>query len=159
MKQLWIQRHCLAASSWSGSDDHDRPLAPAGNRDAERAGNQLAQWNAALDRILCSSAERTSTTALLVAQVCAPSLTPRPVRRLYSGSPDTYLEVLRQSGGDADSLLIVGHNPTISMLASLLGRASIGMSPGTIVGVRLELDDWSRLGEQPSGERSHLWVP
>ena len=113
MKRLWIQRHARAASGWPGADDHERPLAESGDRDAERAGRQLLAWNRPPERVICSSAVRTETTASIVALTVGLDGAPHADPQLYSGSPATYLAAIRLAGDGVGNLLVVGHNPVV----------------------------------------------
>ena len=71
MKTLLLLRH--AKSSWKHPElaDHDRPLNKRGKRTAPRVSALLQDEDLIPDLILCSSAVRAHTTALLVAKACA----------------------------------------------------------------------------------------
>ena len=66
MKELHILRH--AKSSWVNSNltDYDRPLSKKGINDAINLSIYIERNNISVDRILCSSAERTKQTCDLV---------------------------------------------------------------------------------------------
>ena len=66
MKQLVLMRH--AKSSWDDErlDDHDRPLAPRGHRDAPRMGKRLARRKLAPDLLLTSMALALGRSAVAV---------------------------------------------------------------------------------------------
>ena len=61
-RQLFVLRH--AKSSWDdpGLDDHDRPLAPRGQRAVKLLGEHLRDRGVEPDQVLCSSARRTRET-------------------------------------------------------------------------------------------------
>ncbi len=158
MRQLWLQRHAQASGGWPGID-HDRPLSERGILDARRAAELPAAWEIAPARIVCSSAERTETTALIMAQACAPAQEPAALRELYDGSPETYLEVIRGTDETIPSLLLVGHNPTISMLGSALTGSSIGMSPATLLVIELAIEGWDALDASRPGRLVQHWSP
>ena len=107
-----------------GVADHERPLAPRGEREARLAGDWLR--SAAVDRIqgaLCSTATRTRQT-LQRTGVDAPA---KFVDRLYGGTPGAVIDeinnVYDQFTADVRSLLVVGHEPTLSDLALALNGA------------------------------------
>jgi len=100
--------------------DHERALTDRGRRDAVQAGVHLASIGVVPDYAMVSPAARTVGTWEAVAlgsrsaaEVVIEDLT-------YDGSTDKVLEALRAVPLDAEVVLIVGHNPTVSDLAHLL---------------------------------------
>lgn len=122
MVTLALLRH--AKSSWDapGLSDFDRPLNERGRTAAPLIGKAMADLNLAPDLILCSSAKRTRQTLDLV----LPELAPLPARcvqhidDIYLGSPLRMLELIHQAPPDVSTLLLVGHNPGLHVLASSL---------------------------------------
>jgi phosphohistidine phosphatase len=134
VRYLWILRHAKAApeSTWSGRD-RDRPLTERGRRDAERLGIRLAEQSLPLgmaglagpELALCSSALRTLETADLVLGAREDRVPLDTYKSLYQASPDTVLTYLREVDEQARSALVIGHNPTMYLLAfDLLEEAS-----------------------------------
>jgi len=117
VKHLLLLRHAKALMGGPGTADRDRPLAPRGHRDAARMGKAIASEPP--DTILCSPAKRTRET---LAEIL-PSLNNKPrvvyVDALY-GAPGDYIEAITGNAGEAERLLVVGHNPTIHVTALLL---------------------------------------
>ncbi len=116
--KLILTRH--AKSDWDdlNLDDHDRPLTNSGKLAAAKIGNWLTIMGHVPKAVRCSTAERAKWT-------CALAIEDMPERPevsfengLYHASPDTILaEIKRAPPGD---LMVVGHNPGISSLATLL---------------------------------------
>ncbi len=120
-RTLLLLRH--AKSDYpTGVADHERPLAPRGEREAALAGDWLRGHAPAINAVLCSTAARTRQT-LARAGVNAPV---NFVDRLYDATPGTVLEEINgveaRFGQDVQTLLVIGHEPTMSTLA--LGLAS-----------------------------------
>ncbi len=92
-------------------------------------------------------------------QGCDPALEPASTRRLYDGSPDSYLDLLRQTGEDIPAILLVGHNPTISMLGSALSGNALSMIPATLLVIDLEIERWTDLAADRPGRLLHRWSP
>ncbi|MBL1109163.1 histidine phosphatase family protein [Streptomyces sp. 5-8] len=119
LRRLVVLRH--AKSAWpEGVEDHRRPLAPRGRRDAPAAGRALAAAGSLPDLVLCSTAVRARRTWELVSAEWA---TPPPVhydRRLYAAGPADLLEVVREAPADVRTLLLIGHNPGLEELVRAL---------------------------------------
>lgn len=122
-RTLVLLRHAKSGYP-DGVTDHERPLAPRGEREAGLAGDWLRANAPAIDAVLCSTATRTRQT-LARTGVEAPT---RFVDRLYDSSPGITLELINGVddlfGIDVRTLLVVGHEPTTSQLA--LGLAGSG---------------------------------
>ncbi|WP_432027164.1 SixA phosphatase family protein [Streptomyces sp. 1222.5] len=119
MRRLMVLRH--AKSAWpEGVEDHRRPLAPRGLRDAPAAGRALAEAGGLPDLALCSTAVRARRTWELAAAEWG---TPPPVRydrRLYAAGVADLLDVVREVGREVETLLLVGHNPGLEELVAEL---------------------------------------
>lgn len=120
MNRLCLMRHAKAVPQADEAEDHDRPLAPRG----ERAARLMAEWMAAQglapDAVLCSSAVRTRQT--LAAML--PALgKPRVLYEegLYLAEPRTLLARLRKLPAEQGTVLVVGHNPGLHELAVAVG--------------------------------------
>jgi phosphohistidine phosphatase len=130
MRRLMLLRH--AKSDWSGSmRDHDRPLAPRGRKAAPRMGHFMAQHGLVPDQVLVSSATRTRETWELVQAELGASPPVRYDERIYEAAAERLLAVVRETGGETTSLLLVGHNPGLEELAGML------VAPGSSDGPRL----------------------
>ena len=115
-RTLLLLRH--AKSDYpAGVPDHDRPLAPRGTREAPLAGQWIAANAPPVDAVLCSTATRTRQT-LARTGVDAPV---EYVDRLYDATPGTVIDLINGVGSRFDTevqtLLVIGHEPTMSQLA------------------------------------------
>lgn len=120
-RTLLLLRH--AKSDYPpGVADHDRPLAPRGVREAALAGDWLRAHAPAVDAVLCSTATRTRET-LKRTRIDAPV---EFVDRLYEATPGAMIDEINRVpsrfDGDVATLLVIGHEPTMSALA--LGLAT-----------------------------------
>jgi len=119
-RRLILLRH--AKSQWpDGVDDVDRPLAERGVADATAAGPVLAGLTAGSPAVvLCSPALRTRQTWRLIA---AALTDPPPIRFepvIYGADVTEVLELLRATADDVPSVLLIGHEPTMSGTADAL---------------------------------------
>ena len=120
-RRLILMRH--AKSLWpEGVPDSERPLGERGIADATAAGPILAAIAdlAAPDVVLCSPALRTRQTWRLV----APALTDPPRVRfeplIYGADVDELLDLIRSVPDEAGTVLVLGHEPTMSSTATLI---------------------------------------
>lgn len=131
MRHLLLLRHA-EASSGLGVEDHERPLTPQGRQDAQRLGQQIAAAGLAPQLALCSSARRAQET---LAAICA-SLSPPPrvtrERGLYLADPSALLARLAEVEEEVETLLLVGHNPTVAAVVHELARDADGEAAGRL---------------------------
>lgn len=121
-KQLFVLRH--AKSSWDnpGLEDHNRPLAPRGQRACVVMAEHIRATGIAPELVLCSSARRTRET---LEGVDPPG--ERVIEAgLYSASTDEVIDRLRQVPDGVGSVMLVGHNPASQMLVLRLSRRDRG---------------------------------
>lgn len=139
MTTLILVRH--AKSDWGSPtlDDHDRPLNDRGRRDAPAMADRLAASGIAVDRILASTALRARTTA--AAFGAALGLEPDLRDELYGAGARVLLDAA--SGSGVASVLIVAHDPGMTVLAERLSGGGIGQMPTCGVATfTWEADDW-----------------
>jgi phosphohistidine phosphatase len=121
MIRLLLLRH--AKSDWSDAalDDRDRPLSKRGRESAPVIAGYMRERELAPDLVLSSPATRTRQTLSLVLDKLGRS--PEIVfdEALYDfGSGVRLLEAIMEHGGDAKTMMLVGHNPALQQLASML---------------------------------------
>jgi phosphohistidine phosphatase len=117
-RTLLLLRH--AKSDYpQGVADHERPLAPRGEREAGLAGDWLRAHAPAVDAVLCSTATRTRQT-LARTRIDAPV---NFVGRLYDATPGAVIEEINRVEPDVETLLVIGHEPAMSSVALGLATA------------------------------------
>jgi len=123
---LWLLRHGDAAD---GSPDAERPLTDKGEEQARAAGRALAALGVTMDACLASPKLRAADTARLV---CEPlGIEPQHEPKLAGGPFDA--EAL--AAGLGDNVLLVGHDPDLSMTVHALTGAQVRMKKGGLAGV------------------------
>ena len=113
-----LMRHTKAEQH--GPSDFDRPLADRGHRDAAAAGRWLADAGFEPDHAIVSAALRTRETWQAVAASAGWDLEAELDRGFYAAGPETALDLARLVDDGVRRLLLVGHNPTVAVLAQLL---------------------------------------
>jgi phosphohistidine phosphatase len=117
-RRIAVMRHGKAEQA--GRTDFERELAERGRLDSEDTGTWLARRGFVPDHALVSAAHRTVGTWRSVAVGGDFDLEPHLSEALYGASPETALDLLRELPADTTALIVIGHNPTIAYLASLL---------------------------------------
>ena len=142
-KTLIIMRH--AKSSWDDPDlaDYDRPLNERGLRDAPRMAQWLSDAELIPDQVITSAACRASQTASIVANELALESDILETRDLYLSGYDTYLEQVSYLPNYVETVLVIGHNPTMESLVYLLSGESVSMPTAAIAVIQLPIDTWS----------------
>jgi len=124
MKRLILVRH--AKSSWAtpAQDDIDRPLNERGLRNAPDMACRLRERGQVPALAISSPARRALTTAqLMAAELRIAGADIRVEPSLYEASVETWLRVIAALPASAASVLMVGHNPTLTELANRLCHA------------------------------------
>ncbi len=122
MLRLILLRH--AKSAWpEGVDDHERPLAPRGREAAPLLGRHMAKSGLKPKKVIVSTARRTQETYALVAAEAGLPL-PSLEAGIYEAPWSRLFEIIRAEPASASPLMLVGHNPGIATLASMLCDAT-----------------------------------
>jgi len=121
-RRLVVLRHGKAEPG--GETDAQRELAQRGWDDALEAGRWLADSGVVPDAALVSSARRTRSTWLALVEGGSFEAEATYSDSLYTAGPETALDLVRETSEDADTLVVVGHNPTMAYLAQLLDDGS-----------------------------------
>ena len=125
MRTLVLLRHAKAETP-GDKPDFERELAPRGRRDATAAGSWLADQDLYPDLVICSPATRTRQTwhqvAVALAQAVPEHAAPevRYDPGLYEGGRTEVIDLLRAVPDETATVLVVGHNPTMSDVSLLL---------------------------------------
>lgn len=172
MKQLILLRHAEAQSQRPGLADFDRSLTDQGRTEALDAADCLRRASVRIDALISSPAQRAKETALIVAAQLDFNRSLRYERLLYGEEVQKLLQPLRQCEPEAATVLMVGHNPGLSSLASHLGQnltvtrealgsgtdgdspirrlngAPIELTTAGICRIEFEAESWSALAPQ-----------
>ena len=145
MKTILILRH--GKSDWEadyGGDDHARPLADRGQKGARKMGRFLTTARAVPDRAITSSAVRARETLATAAEAGGWTGPARVSDALYEADPETVLREIQSEPDDADTVVVVGHEPTSSRLAALLvGGGRVEMKTAAVARVDVEVETWA----------------
>lgn len=122
---LWLLRHADAAD---GMPDDARPLTEKGVRQAQAAGHALARLGVRLDACLSSPKLRALQTAELACDPLGVAVTTEPA---LAGGPFEPEELVV----GLDDVMLVGHDPSISLALHDLTGVQSRMSKGGLAGI------------------------
>jgi len=148
MKILLLLRH--AKSSWRDEalSDFDRPLNERGKKAAHAIGRYIRKHKMIPDLVLSSPAVRARETTGIITTTAKLTAEIRYDQRIYEADPPRLVQVLSQIENNFCSVLLVGHNPGIEELISLLTGSSQHMPTAALAKIRLEgADDWSEISQ------------
>lgn len=146
MKTLFLLRHAKAISGELEIPDQDRPLSNRGFKDSQRLASKLLKRKIDFDLFITSHAIRAITTAQIVANMLGHKQKNIAVEKLiYDGNVSEILEVLANTSKKVDSLILIGHNPTISELACKLASEPISMTTCRLMEFTIDIKQWETL--------------
>lgn len=159
-KHLYLLRHAESMAKQIRQTDKERELSPSGVIECFQIGHYLSRTNIAFDMIFSSSAIRTRATTQLIAD--AIKFDPGKIifeDSLYDASLDTFLEFISGIQDNLNSVMCVGHNPTISHLADYITKAETpDMVTGSLMIIKFNFSSWTELS-QGKGEFINYIVP
>jgi len=120
-RRLVLLRHAKAEPAGEGAGDEVRPLALVGRRQAGRVGAALFASELVPEVALVSPAVRTRQTWELLRAAFGDAEPEVVVEdRLYSGGVDDVVALVREVDARVRTVLVVGHEPTVSAAAAAL---------------------------------------
>ncbi len=163
-----LLRHAKAEPAGSVSDEL-RPLALAGRRQCTAVGASLVAADLVPEHVLVSTAVRTRQTWELVrgalGQVAEPEVAVEDA--VYLARVPDLVELVRRVDERVATVLVVGHEPTMSGAAAVLAQADdpaddpadaalsghlaqVRMGLPTAAYAVLELNSWAQAGREPA---------
>jgi phosphohistidine phosphatase len=118
---LYILRHGIAEERSRSGKDRDRALVTEGKEKTRAAGKALRKMEIDFDLVLSSPFVRAWQTAEIIVEECGCARALQPCDALSAGGPmkEVFGE-LRKAAGTHSSVLVVGHEPDLSRLISVL---------------------------------------
>ncbi|MBT3314466.1 MAG: histidine phosphatase family protein [Anaerolineae bacterium] len=159
MKRLVLMRHAEAGWDHPDLSDRDRPLTKAGRSDATRMGALLEKEGIDIDAIFCSSAERTRETLSLFLYEYSFKVEPRYLDLLYHAEIRDYVDMLMQLSPAIESVMLLGHNPTMSGAVEFFTERYVSFSAAAIAYLEFDIEQWCELIEKPEGKLLGFWMP
>lgn len=148
MKQLILVRHAKTEPLTDAENDFERKLKKRGHKDARLVSDYLIGKNVAPDVIISSPAVRALQTAKIMAGAFSiPESDVKEASFIYGGfTNEEFIDQMAELGGDTDSVMVVGHNPEIALMAVKLTGENFFHFPTTAtVVLNFSAPRWSEI--------------
>lgn len=154
--EIYLLRHGIAVERTVGSKDRERSLTPKGRKKVVSIAGHLRQLGVTFDAILSSPFARARETAELVAaNIKFKGEVQFSGNLLPGGDPKSLAKELKERSVEAKTMLLVGHEPDLSHLASYLLTGGVGLGLELKKGglCKLEVQSWG-----PERPATLLWL-
>ena len=148
---IFILRHASAEehSPSAFRDDSLRPLTAKGSRRMRQVATAMRALDLSFDVIYTSPFVRAKQTAAIVADVFQLHKKLRETDTLATGGdPEELIRLLQSAGDEFQSILLVGHEPYLSDLISVLlvgdGSLALTMKKGGVCKLRVGILKYGR---------------
>lgn len=159
MKTVYIVRHGKAVPASANIADADRLLTDTGVARTWKVAQFIAENKPVIDHIIASPAERAFTTALIIADklgIQAAKVVAE--EKLFTGDDSDAIELIEALDDSVNSVMIVGHNPVITLLANRFANPKLDSLPTTgVVSVHLDTDKWIDLKKAKVIQNFTVW--
>ena len=147
MKTLYIVRHGKSSWEFEKVKDIDRPLNERGIHDGADMAGRLKKMGRKPELIISSPATRALHTATIFLRTLeVPDKNIIIDRDLYQADIEDVLDVIAGIDEAVDSVMIFGHNPTVTDLANELTTLRLDNVPTTgIVIIEFNTSKWTEL--------------
>lgn len=142
MKTLILMRHGKAEKLTHNTPDFERNLEDRGKKDAANMAHLLSQTKYIPELIIASPANRTKQTAHILSK----ELSIKNIEldtQIYEAEISDLMHVLRETNDQYNTIALVGHNPSITVIVGYLSNTYLEHVPTSgIVVVELATDTW-----------------
>jgi phosphohistidine phosphatase len=144
MKHLYLIRHGEAEDKGT-RPDFDRNLTNNGRDEVSKTALDMIEQKIQPALIISSPATRALQTATIVADTIGyPAKDILKERDIYYTEFHKLIEILHDQDDQYESILLAGHNPSISQLAGMLANDSQEFLPtGGLVAFEIDSDNWN----------------
>jgi len=146
MKTIYLLRHGNAEGKHI-PPDAERNLDAKGEKEANDTGMKIKKAQIIPDVFMSSHANRARQTAEIVAGVIG--YPPQKIiieKGIYHTDADGLLEIIHGLDDSASSVIITGHNPSITHLAWLLSKDFKEMMPTAgFAGFQFKISHWAKI--------------
>ena len=133
MKRLFLVRHAKAVIGNHSILDHDRKISADGIRDIKKISYYLKNNNLNPDHIISSTSIRTLETINILNETIHGKIYTDPL--LYNAHVIDVEKIIKDMPDKYDSLMIIGHNPSMTNLINKISNINIDYLPTSGIGI------------------------
>ena len=133
MKRLFLVRHAKAVIGNHSILDHDRKISTDGIRDIKKISYYLKNNNLNPDHIISSTSIRTLETINILNETIHGKIYTDPL--LYNAHVIDVEKIIKDMPDKYDSLMIIGHNPSMTNLINKISNINIDYLPTSGIGI------------------------
>ena len=148
MKTLYLMRHAHKETTYEGQDDFDIKLSQQGIVVAEKMGEKLNNLEIKPDLIVSSPADRARTTANIIAKKINYDKTIMYNEVLFEAYVNELLETITYTFDTIDSMLLIGHNPSLTAFVISLDVYKEELLPGEVLKIEFDVNSWIDVGRE-----------
>lgn len=148
MKTLYIMRHPHKEVIDYNKDDFDLQLSDQGIEDAKSMSKRLLKLNIKPDLIVASPANRTRKTAEIVSDVLHYDKNIMYNEVLFHAFVNELFETITYTFDTVNTMLVIGHNPSLSALAITLNIYKNEIKPGEVLKIEFDTNSWINVGKE-----------
>jgi len=148
MKRLYIVRHTIKKDESPETYDYDTQLTQDGIEKAITMAKKLAEKEKNIDLIVSSPAVRTKHTAEIFAKELNYNKTIMLNEVLYMAFVNELIETITYTFDSVNSMLLVGHNPSLTALAVTLVGFKEKFAEGAIMQIDFDCDSWIDISKE-----------
>ena len=157
MKSIYFARHSFAENSYS-KPDFEREITNEGFERIEQQCKLINKHKLQISLIICSSATRAMQTARYFKKNLQISKGIIGLDWLYEDySTHSFLELIQEQDDKIQSLMVVAHNPSISIIATNFNNSrNYELMPGGIIKMDFDVDNWQDVEIREAKEALYL---
>ena len=155
MKTLYIMRHPHKEVAIPNQDDFDIKLSKEGIEEAKNIAQKLNSLNIKPDLIVASPASRTKTTAEIVSEILEYNKSIMYNEVLFQAYVNELFETITYTFDTVNSLLLIGHNPSLTALTITLDVYRQEIKPGEVIKVEFDTDSWINIDKSNA---KFIWI-
>lgn len=157
-KVIHVLRHSQSVGKQPGERDYDRPLTQEGRVLADAAGRDLKSVQKPVELILGSAAIRSAETVHIINRALQLPETKIHLRPdLYEALMLNWMDLIHVLPEECSCVLLVGHNPWLSLLASEFEGSTIDLAPCERITFEFNKLSWKEI--KGKGKRTHRFNP
>ena len=147
MKTIYLMRHAKSTWEFPELKDEERPLVEKGIKRTKKIIKFLNVKNVKPDVIISSHAVRAQETAKIMAKGLDSPLNEIVIdEKIYESNIENLFNVVYGIPDDKNTMIMIGHNPTITNFANYFLAEYVDYMPTSgVVCVEFETDKWNEI--------------